>query len=54
MPGKAVHMETAMSDEMRDPLWERMGPIILRVLALISVAVIAVPIALILLVPFAG
>jgi len=43
-----------MSDEMRDPLIERLGPILLRLLALISVAVIAAPIALILVVPFAG
>ena len=43
-----------MCDEMRDPLWERMGPIVLRLLALISVAVIAIPIGLIVLLPFAG
>jgi len=43
-----------MSDEMRDPLSEWVGPILLRLLALLAVAVIAAPIALILAVPFAG
>mgnify|MGYP001578661317 CR=1 FL=1 len=43
-----------MSDEMRDPLCERFGPIVLRLLALIAMAVIAAPLALILAVPFAG
>lgn len=43
-----------MSDVLNDPRFERIGPILLRLLALISVAVIAAPIALILAVPFAG
>lgn len=43
-----------MTDQMRDPLYERIGPIVLRLLAWIAVAVIAAPIALILAVPFAG
>lgn len=46
--------ETAMSDELRDPLFERVGPILLRLFALISVALIAVPLALVLAVPFFG
>lgn len=43
-----------MSDELNDPLCERLGPIVLRVLALISVALIAVPLGLIVMVPFFG
>jgi len=43
-----------MSDEMNDPLLERLGPIVLRVLAFISVALIAVPLGMIALVPFFG
>jgi hypothetical protein len=46
--------ETAMSDELNDPLFERLGPIVLRVLALISVALIAVPLGLVAVVPFFG
>ncbi len=43
-----------MSDELNDPLFERLGPIVLRLLALISVALIAIPIALVAAVPFFG
>jgi hypothetical protein len=43
-----------MSEELRDPLFERVGPILLRVLAAISVALIAGPIALVLALPFVG
>jgi hypothetical protein len=46
--------ETAMSDELNDPLFERLGPIVLRVLAYISVTLIAVPLGMIALVPFFG
>jgi hypothetical protein len=46
--------ETAMSDELNDPLFERLGPIVLRLLALISVALIAVPLGLVAVVPFFG
>jgi hypothetical protein len=45
-------VETAMSDEMNDPLFERLGPIVLRLLALISVTLIAVPLALVAVLPF--
>ena len=43
-----------MCDEMRDPLSEWVGPILLRVMALVAMAVIAAPIALILVLPFTG
>lgn len=43
-----------MSDELNDPLFERLGPIVLRVLAYISVTLIAVPLGMIALVPFFG
>jgi hypothetical protein len=43
-----------MSYELNDPLFERLGPILLRVLASISVALISAPIALIVAVPFVG
>lgn len=43
-----------MSDELNDPLFERLGPIVLRLLALISVALIAVPIGLVAVLPFFG
>lgn len=43
-----------MSDELNDPLFERLGPIVLRVLAYISVALIAVPIGLVAVLPFFG
>jgi hypothetical protein len=45
-------VETAMSDELNDPLFERLGPIVLRLLALISVALIAVPLGLVAVLPF--
>jgi hypothetical protein len=45
-------VETAMSDELNDPLFERLGPIVLRLLALISVITIAIPIALVAVLPF--
>ncbi|HEY7608881.1 MAG TPA: hypothetical protein VIF14_06585 [Alphaproteobacteria bacterium] len=41
-----------MSDELNDPLFERLGPIVLRLLALISVITIAIPIALVAVLPF--
>lgn len=44
--------ETAMSDELNDPLFERLGPIVLRLLALISVILIAAPLALVAVMPF--
>jgi hypothetical protein len=47
-------MERAMSDELREPLFERVGPILLRVLALISVALITAPLALVIVLPFVG
>lgn len=50
----ALPKETAMSDELNDPLLERLGPIVLRVLALISMALIAVPLGLVAAVPFFG
>jgi hypothetical protein len=43
-----------MSDELNDPLFERLGPILLRVLALISMVLIAVPLGLVVVVPFFG
>lgn len=43
-----------MSDEMRDPLCERIGPIVLAWAAWIAVALIVAPFALVLAVPFAG
>lgn len=43
-----------MSDELNDPLFERLGPIVLRVLTLISVALLAVPLGLVAVVPFFG
>jgi len=43
-----------MSDVLNDPRFERLGPIVLRLLALISVALIAVPIALVIAMPFFG
>ena len=52
--GGAATLETAMSDELNDPLFERLGPILLRVLALISMALIAVPLGLVVVVPFFG
>ena len=47
-------METAMSDELNDPLFERLGPIVLRVAAVISVILIALPLGLVAVVPFFG
>lgn len=41
-----------MSDELHDPLFDRLGPILLRVLALISVALIAAPLVLVAALPF--
>lgn len=41
-----------MSDELNDPLFERLGPIVLRLLALISVILIAAPLALVVVMPF--
>ena len=41
-----------MSDELNDPLFERLGPIVLRLLALISVILIAAPLALVAGMPF--
>lgn len=43
-----------MSDQMCDPLLERIGPVVLRVLALASAAVITVPLALMVVLPFFG
>jgi hypothetical protein len=43
-----------MCDPLYDPLFERVGPIVLRVLALIAVAVITAPVALVAAVPFFG
>ena len=43
-----------MSDELNDPLIERLGPVVLRLLALVSVAVIVIPIALVAVLPFFG
>ena len=51
-PGSPRHTETTMCDEMRDPLSEWVGPILLRVMALVAMAVIAAPITLILILPF--
>ena len=50
----AARTEQTMSDELREPLFERVGPILLRVLALISVALISAPLALVLALPFFG
>ena len=41
-----------MSDELNDPLFERLGPIVLRLLALVSVILIAAPLALVAVMPF--
>jgi len=46
--------EIDMSDETRDPLWERYGPVMLALAAWIAVALIVAPVALVLAVPFAG
>ena len=43
-----------MSDELNDPLFERLGPLVLRLLAAISVIVIATPLALVAVLPFFG
>lgn len=43
-----------MNDEMRDPLCERIGPILLAWMAWIAVALIVAPVALVFAVPFAG
>ena len=45
-------METAMSDELNDPLFERLGPIVLRLLAALSVMLTAAPLALVAVLPF--
>jgi hypothetical protein len=47
-------VETAMSDELNDPLFERLGPLVLRLLAYISLALIVAPVALVAAVPFLG
>jgi hypothetical protein len=47
-------VETAMSDELNDPLFERLGPLVLRLLAYISLALIVAPVALVAAVPFFG
>jgi hypothetical protein len=43
-----------MGDELNDSLLEKLGPVVLRLLALVSVASIAIPIALVALLPFYG
>ncbi len=43
-----------MSDELNDPLFERLGPVILRLLAYISLALIVMPVFLVAAVPFFG
>ena len=43
-----------MSDELSDPLFERLGPYVLRVLAAVAVLLIAAPLALVAVLPFFG
>ena len=43
-----------MSNEMRDPLWERYGPTVLALAAWIAVALIVAPLALVVALPFTG
>ncbi len=43
-----------MSDELNDPLFERLGPLVLRLLAYISLALLIAPVALVAAVPFFG
>lgn len=43
-----------MSDEVRDPIWERYGPIMLAMAAWIAATLVVAPVALVLAVPFAG
>jgi uncharacterized RDD family membrane protein YckC len=40
-----------MSDEMNDPLLERLGPFTIRLLAIIAAGLIIVPLALVLIAP---
>ena len=47
-------VETAMSDELNDPLFERLGPLVLRLLAYVALALIVAPVALVAAVPFFG
>ena len=46
--------EFERSNEMRDPLWERYGPIVLALAAWIAVALIVAPLALVVALPFTG
>jgi hypothetical protein len=43
-----------MSDELNDPLFERLGPLVLRLLAYIALALLVAPVALVAAVPFLG
>jgi hypothetical protein len=43
-----------MSEELPDSLLERLGPTVLRVLALLAVVLLVTPLALLLAVPFFG
>lgn len=47
-------VETAMSDELNDPLFERLGPLVLRLLAYVALALLVAPVALVAAVPFFG
>lgn len=43
-----------MSDELNDPLFERLGPLVLRLLAYIALTLLVAPVALVAAVPFFG
>ncbi len=43
-----------MSDELNDPLFERLGPLVLRFLAYVALALLVAPVALVAAVPFFG